>query len=100
VTWPGAGKSDKADKGWLVERMARVLGLRANSPGGIVLAKGDKSTSQIENEDDIEYEDAPELYKGPDHLSALPLALKARSVLFFSPCLFWSPRLPAFSDVS
>lgn len=80
VTWPGAGTNDKADRGWLVERMARVLGLRANSPGGVVLADGERATSaQIENEDDIEYEDAPEAYKGPDLLSALPLPLKVRS---------------------
>lgn len=79
VTWPGTQRNDAADRGWLVERMARVLGLRANTPGGVVLADGEKGGGAlIENEDDIEYEDAPEVYKGPDLLTALPLPIKVR----------------------
>lgn len=80
VSWPGAQRSnDAADRGWLVERMSRVLGLRANAPGGVVLADGEKAIGAVPlNEDDIEYDDEPEVYKGPDLLSALPLPLKAR----------------------
>lgn len=81
VTWPGTQRNDAADRGWLVERMARVLGLRATGAGGVALADGTLSGAvPLQNEDDIEYDDEPEAYTGPDLLSALPLAIKARRV--------------------
>ena len=83
VVWPGTAQEDVAERGWLIERMARVLGLHQSSSA----AQGPQYATQdgrrhvvMPNEDDLVYEDEAEaFYGGPDLLSALPMELKARN---------------------
>ena len=80
VVWPGTAQEDVAERGWLIERMARVLGLHSSSMGGggaqQAAADGPRHAA-LPNEDDIVYEDeAAQFYGGPDLLSALPMELK------------------------
>ena len=110
VVWPGNMLTQGAAgsmSGWLVTRMARVLGFRreagalAELDGGGGGGFGGGGHAAVLNEEDMGLEDerAP-VYTGVDLLSALPMELKARTrpslafvVASSSPA--WSPRTAA-----